>query len=190
LRNWLYRGLVVAAAGLMAFSFTQMWWALSIKGIEKGFNVVQIFPYALEQTVPKEYQSFMTGSDMPGFFEPAMWTYLGLAILALLIGLVVMGRSGKLLRFRFNVSSFIVGFVGFSYAAVVGIFLIIAAIRTGDFWGTHLLGETFVNVGGAYQTWVIAKLQMGFYLAISTAVLLLALGIFRSRIIGRHNLSD
>lgn len=187
MRNWLYRGLVIIGAGLMAFSFTQMWWALSIKGVGKeGINAVQIFPYALKQTVPKEYQSFMTGSDMPAFFEPAMWTYLGIAILALLIGLVVLKRSGKLLRFRFNISSFIVGFVGISYALVIGTFLVVAAIRTGDFWGTHLLGETYVNVGGAYQTWVIAKLQMGFYLAIATSVLLLALGIFRSRIVGRQ----
>ncbi len=190
MRNWLYRGLVIVAAGLIAWSFNIMWWALSIKQIAEGRNVVQIFPYALKEYVPKEFKAFLTGSQMPGYFEPLMWIYFGLVLAALLAALFLGRKSIKFLRFRANLSAFIVGFVGFSYAVVIGLFIIVAAIRTGDFWGTHLLGETWVNVGGAYQTWVVASFQLGFYVAVAAAALCLALGIFRNKIIGKSAASQ
>jgi hypothetical protein len=133
------------------------------------------------------YPQYLQGSEMPGFFAPFMWLYLGLAIAALLIGAWIKDKSIGLFGRKFNLSKLIIGVVGFSYIVVVIVAVIFAAIRTRQF-GLSLLGRSFISRGELEETWVEARLLFGYWLACGVGPLLIVLALLRNRIIGKAKL--
>jgi hypothetical protein len=77
-----------------------------------------------------------------------------------------------------------IGFVGFSYIIVVILAVIVAAVRTGDFYGTHLLGYTHVEIEYPIESGVDSNLFPGYYLACATAAFCVAMFFLRNKILG------
>jgi len=183
LRVWLFRSLILAAVGLILISWFMPWWSADIE--ELGIsNAVVIHPWGLANNMGG-WGFYLAGSDMPVWFAPVMWTYLGLAILALLVGSFIRDKSISLFKRKINLSNLIIIVVGFSFIVVAVLAVVVAAIRTGDF-GLHLLGDTFVSMGYFEQSWVSARLLPGYWLTCAVGPILIVLGILRSKIIGEN----
>ncbi len=180
-RVWLFRVLILAAAGLMLLSWFMPWWTADI--LELDATVV-IRPWGLEENLG-DFASWIKGSDMPAFFAPAIWTYLGICIAALLFVSWIKDRNIRLLRKHFSLPKFVIGLVGFSYIVVVVLAVIIAAIRTGDFYGLALIGYTYIDLGEPMISGVEAGFLLGYWLACAVGPLLIILALLRNKIIGK-----
>ena len=185
-RVWLFRVLVLAAAGLMLLSWYMPWWSCDIEALFVEDAAI-IHPYGLE------VDSIILGllgdwAEMPGFFTPLMWVYLGLAIAAILIGAWIKDKSIGLFGRKFSLSKLIIGIAGFSYILVVVLAVVVAAMRTGEV-DLPLLGRTLVTMGTEGASWVSARLLFGYWLACGVGPLLIVLALLRDRIIGKAELT-
>ncbi len=185
-RVWLFRILVLASGGLMLVSWFMPWWSIEIYELYK--DVVVIRPWGLENFIPQAYMHMIEGSEMPGWFAPAMWIYLGLCITALLFAAFVKDRNMRLIGREFNLPKFIIGFVGFSFIVVVVLAVIIAAIRTGDFFDIRLIGDNYIELSEAEYSGAWAGLLLGYWLACAVGPLLIILAILRNKIRGKTKL--
>lgn len=182
-RVWIFRFLVLAVGGLLVYSWFQPWWSIDV--YEIGKNAVIIHPWGLESHLAAKDYVYIESAEMPTFFAPIMFTYLGLAIVALFLGVFAKSKVFKIWKFNLTLPGFLVGVVGFSYIIVVVTAVIIAAIRTGDFWEVSLIGESFIDLGDPYVSGAEAGLKVGYWLACTSGLLLFLLGLFRNRIIGK-----
>ena len=184
-RTWLYRVMVLLVIALMIVSWLLPWWRAVIIAID---NYVQIRPWGLETDLGT-YASYISAGQMPGWFAPFMWAYLGIAVLAALVSLFLKDKAFKILKFKFNLPTFITGMVGVSYIVVAIVFLIFAAIRTGDFYGIHLIGHSFFTLEHPVESDVEAKLLLGFWLVCATGPLFVILSLLRNKITGKKEIS-
>ena len=184
LRVWLFRISVLAVAGLMLLSWFMPWWSCDIEALFVEDAAI-IHPYGLEvnQTVTGYLEKF---SEMPGYFAPLIWLYLGLFLSAILIGVWIKDKSIGLFGRQFNLSKLIIGIAGFSYILVVVLAMVIAAIRTGEA-GLDLLGRTFVVMGTEEASWISARLLWGYWLACAVGPILIVLALLRNKIVGKAN---
>ena len=183
-RVWLFRGLVIGAAGLMLLSWFMPWWSCDIEALFVNDAAI-IHPYGLE--IDSTVLGYLEWAKMPGFFAPLMWSYLGLAIAAILIGAWIKDKSIGLFGRKFNLSKLIIGIAGLLYIVVTVTAVIFAAIRTGEA-DLHLLGRTFVKMGTAEASFISARLLFGYWLACGVGPLLIVLALLRDRIIGKVKL--
>jgi hypothetical protein len=183
-RIWIFRLLLLAGVGLLLFSWFQPWWSATIETI--GENAAVIRPWTLELNMPEEVLAFVKNADMPAFFAPLMWTYLILAVAALVISLFLKNKEIKLWKIKTTLPSFLITFVGFSYLVVAALAVIVAAIRTGDFYYMKLLGTTLIDLGGEMVANAYGYLLIGYWLAVASGAIVFLLGIFRNRIIGKN----
>jgi hypothetical protein len=179
LNIWLYRGLVIITTGMMVISWLIPWWSCDAEGYME--DAIVIHPYGLVDNIGMADQ---LGGTMPSWFAAFMWTYLGLAVVALLVGILIQYREFHIGRMKFNLPSFIIGLAGFSYIVVAIVAVIFAAVKTGDISNMHLIGRTYIRLGGGMNSWVIGTLLFGYWLACATGVVLIILAILRNRIIG------
>jgi len=189
-RVWLFRGLVGIAAGLMVTSWILPWWACTIT--EVGFApVARIYPYGLwlDTEVIGGYIHYLKGAEMPAFFTPLIWTYLGLCIALLLSSLFVKGKTFNLGKFRFSLPKVLIGSVGLSYIVFSVLAVVVAAIRTGAYFGTPLQGYFLINLGEPFVSDAYTSLEFGYWLACGVGPLLIVLALLRDRIIGKAKLS-
>lgn len=178
------RGLVLVVAGLMVVSFIMPWWTCTIVGETAIFeNAVTIYPYGLRCDLAG-FTAYTSGADMPVWFAPLMWTYLGVCVVFLLLSLFVKEKMFNLGKFRLSLPQMIIGGIGITYIVVVVLAIIIAAIRTGDFYGTHLIGHSYFFVSEFVQGDVYAGLQFGYWLACGVGPLCIALALLSNKIIG------
>jgi hypothetical protein len=77
--------------------------------------------------------------------------------------------------------------VGLSYIVVVLLAVVVAAIRSGDFFNAKLIGYTYIDLAVPYQSGAEGSLLAGYYLACGVGALILALGLLRNKIIGDSN---
>jgi hypothetical protein len=174
------RFIILITVGLLLCSWFLPWWHCDVI-LLSGW--LEIRPWALQHNM-QAYVGYMKNADMPGWFAPAMWTYLAICVLALIASLFLQKKYITIFKHKMSLTRFIVGFFGISYTVVVILAVIIAAIRTGDFYGTKLIGRTFLNWSEYEQTWVVANLQFGYWLACGVALLALLVGIFYNKIVG------
>lgn len=189
IRIWLFRGLVVVAAVLMIISFILPWWGMDILAL--GEDVVIIHPFGLSHSFEEyavyigEYESFIEGAEMPVWFAPLMWTYLGACVAALLYGSWIGEKEVKIGKLKFKWAKLLMGGVGLSYIIVAVVAVILAAIRTGDFYGVSLLGYTWVEIQHPIESGVVGSLQPGYFMAHGVGLLCIALALLRDKIIGK-----
>jgi len=174
-RVWLFRGLVVVAAGLMVVSFILPWWAARAPSIGN----VTIYPHGLFTDLGI-YIPYVEGAEMPGYFTPLMWLYLGICVIALLYGSWVVEKDITIGKLKSRVSTLLIGGVGLSYILIVVLAVVIAAIRTGDF-GVTLFGISRVVYHPIID--VEASLQFGYWLACAVGPLCIVLALLRDKII-------
>jgi len=180
-RVWLFRVLVVVGAGLMALTWTMPWWTVTIN--ELGRDIVKIYPYGLEQNLG-EWASYASGADMPGWFGPLMWLYLGAAILALLVGAWIQNKSLSLFGKKFDLPRWIVGLVGFTYVIAAVTAVIVIAMRAGSFFNTPVQGYFSIEFSEIHSGGN-ASLQLGYWLAWGVGIFLMVLGLLRNKIVGK-----
>ncbi len=178
---WIFRILVLVGAGLMLYSWFQPWWKIDVEEI--GTNIVQIHPWGLE--VDERMGSFdvlIKGAEMPGWFAPLMWTYLGLCMVALLAGAWIRGKYVTLGKFQMKVPMFLTGGVGLSYIIAGVIAAVYASIRLKGFYNTPLQGRIYVELGDAAHTYAESTLLPGWYLVFGAGIFLVLIAFFHDLI--------
>ena len=182
-RVWTFRVLTLAAAGLMLLSWFMPWWQATIDALADA--AVKIRPWGLEHNLGPDMAALLERGQMPAYFAPFMWTYLGVCMLALLLSLFAKERViislGKL---KLSLPQVLVGGVGLSYVVTLIVMVIYASGRTPDFYGIKFLGYTYIVWDEMASTGVTAKLLPGYWLAWAVALLLIVLALLRNKIIG------
>jgi hypothetical protein len=184
-RSWIYRILIVLGVGLMIISWLLPWWGANIESLMLD-NAVVIHPYGLDASKMTGYASYIRGAEMPGWFALCMWTYLGLAIAALLAGAFLKNKDINLFGKKLNLSRWLIGIVGFSYAVVVIVAYVYATMRVQDFGLDSLVGRKWVQAGGIAETsWISSSLKIGYWLACGTGLYFIILALFQNKIMGK-----
>ncbi len=180
---WLFPVLVAAAAGVMLISWFMPWWSIDVEGF--ACNVATIRPWGLD-VCPQmgDFAILMKGTSMPSWFAPFMWTYLGLCLIALVIGAFVISKEIRLGKFKIMLSQFLVGGVGLSYIVAGIVAAVYAAIRMKNAFGVPLVGRTFLDLGDPLIAYVDTYLLPGYYLIYVAGLLLLVVAIFQDKITG------
>lgn len=181
IRVWIFRVLIIAATCFMLLSWFMPWWRCFIWGINRE---VLIRPWGLEHDLG-DLTSYIAGAEMPAFFALFMWIYLGLCVAVLLFSLFANEKTVSLGKFKLSLTKLLIGIVGVSYIVVVVSAVIVAAIRTGDFFGVHLIGTTVIDLGEPMISDADAGLLIGYWLACSVGPLLVVLALLRDKIIGK-----
>jgi hypothetical protein len=179
---WLYRVLIAAGGGVMLVSWFMPWWTIDIE--ELGPDLVQIRPWGL--AVSDRLGSFdilIKGAAMPDWFGPAMFAYLGLCIIALLVGLFVRGKAFGLGKLKLKLSQILVGGVGVSYIVAGIVMAVYASMRLGSFYNTPLQGRSYVDLGDMH-TYITTTLLPGYYLIYVAGLVLVVLALLRNKITG------
>jgi hypothetical protein len=183
-RVWLFRILTVVAAGVMLVSWSLPWWTIDIEGF--GTNMVQIRPWGLVMSDQMGgFAILLKGAPMPSWFAPAMWAYLGLCLVALLVGLWVVNKKIGIGTIKMKLSQFLIGGVGFSYLVAGVVAVVYASMRMAKMGGIPLQGRAFVDMGDPLIAYVNTRLLPGYYLIFVAGILFLVLAIFQDKIIGR-----
>jgi hypothetical protein len=183
-RTWLFRGLVVVAAAFLVVTWFMDWWTGDCAEISS--RAVVVHPWGLEDNLG--FMSFaVDDARMPGWFAPAMFAYLGLALLALLISLFVKDRVIKLWKFKLALPSLVIGLVGLSYILVPVVAILYMTVRMKGFYGgIPLQGHITIPLeAGSMEGHITTSLEIGYYLAYAAGALLVILAVLRNRILGR-----
>jgi hypothetical protein len=181
---WLFRILVAVVAGVMLVSWFLPWWSADIEML--GYNIIQIRPWGLQLGERLGgFEILLKGAPMPAWFGPMMWTYLGLCMIALLVGMAAGEKDISFGKFKISLSQFLVGGVGLSYIFAGIVAAVYASIRMKNLGGIALQGRTFVDLGDPLVTNVDTRLLFGYYLIFVAGLLLLVLAIFRDTITGK-----
>lgn len=171
-RIWLFRILVLAAAGLMVVSFIMPWWSADVKTF--GDDVVRIYPYGLQHDLGSA-GGFIVDSEPPSWLMMFNWVFLGICVALLIYGMWLISRRGRL----------VIGLVGIAYIVFAIAATIYAAISTGTY-DMSLIGAGEVTVSGITDK-VNAGFLVGYYLAYSAGLILIILALFRDKIQGNSS---
>lgn len=182
-RVWLFRLLVVVAAGMMLVSWFQPWWTIDIEAL--GKEMVYIRPWGLEMDERMgSFSILVKGADMPAWLSPFMWTYLALCMLALLVGAWVRGKYIGLGKFKLKLAQFLIGGVGFSYIIAGIVAASYASMKLKASMNIPLQGHVFIDLGDPFITYVDTRLLPGYYLIYVAGLLCLVLALLYNPIIG------
>jgi hypothetical protein len=185
-RVWFFRVLIAASIALMIVGWIMDWWACQVFEIGT-MDVVVIHPWGLWMNEDEIglFTSRLAGADMPGWFGPIMWGYLCICIALLLFSMFAREKKVNLFgKVKINLPSLILICVGLSYILVVIIALVFAAIRTGDFFGLHLIGYTMIDAGEPLISGAEANFKLGYWLSCAVGPVLIILALLRNKIIG------
>jgi hypothetical protein len=182
-RVWLFRVLVVAAAGVMLVAWFMPWWTMDVEGF--GYDVAQIRPWGLATSERLgSFEVMLKGTELPGWFPAFMWTYLALCMIALLVGIFVPRKDFCLGKIKFSLSQLLVGGVGFSYIFAGIVAAVYAGMRMKKTFGVALQGRTWIDFGDPFTTYVNTHLLPGYYLIYVAGLLLIVLALLRDKITG------
>jgi hypothetical protein len=166
----------------MLISWFLPWWRCEVEELQLPSAVV-IHPYGLY--LDPSVAPYLKWAALPGWFGPAVWTYLGLAIAALLISVIFMKKNIKLFGKEINLSRWLVGLVGFSYIVTVILAVVIASAKM-SVAGMSLLGRIFVSMGSMMaSSWAEGFLLFGYWLACGVGIYLFILALLRNKILGK-----
>jgi hypothetical protein len=183
-RVWLYRALVVAGGAFMVVVWFMPWWEMDVA--ELGRDIVMIRPWGLETAQSLGgFQILMKRATMPDWFAPMMWAYLGLCMLALLVGLFVKRIEFGIGKFKLALSQILIAGVGFSYVVAGIVMAVYATIRTSQFYELPLQGHATIDLGDPLIATTDTTLTTGYYLIYVAGLVLIALGLLRDRIVGK-----
>jgi hypothetical protein len=129
------------------------------------------------------FDILIKGAAMPEWFAPFMWAYLGVCMIALLIGLFVRGKEFGFGKIKLNLSQILIGGVGLSYIVAGVVAAVYASMRLGDFYHTPLQGRAYVDLGDMH-TYITSSLLPGYYLIYVAGLVLLVLALLRDKITG------
>ena len=186
IRGWVFRVLVLAAGGLLLYTWFLPWWQAYIEELKEIAIIIR--PWAFDKFVPPDMVYLIAGVEdaMPAWFFTFMWVYLGAVVLALLVSLFVSSAKGiNIGRFRISLPTALIGAAGLSYIGVVIAAVIVISMKAGMFWDAPLQGKVYVEESMEHASYVMTSLQTGFYLACATGPILVVLAILRRFIVGK-----
>lgn len=191
LRAWLFRGLVIFGIGLLLLSWFLPWWGCNVDVLGTN-DIVVVRPYGLEQHLG-EFVGYIEGSEMPVWFAPIMWIYLGICVALLSYSLLVKEKVFRFGRFNLSLSELIITGVGISFVLAVIVATIAIAIRASDFYNAPLQGSIMIDMGAAGEGWTCnatTGFRVGFWLACAVGPFLVILALLRNRIMSKSKLDS
>lgn len=184
IRAWIFGGLTLVGVGLFLYTWYQPWWVAYIEELQQ--NGVVIYPHAMVISgTLRNYPQWIVGAEMPGWFFPLMWVYMGVCVLALLMSLFYTEEWFELGRFKVSLAQALIGFAGLAYIIFVVVFPIVVAIRAPEFHGVPLQGNVFISMDEHTESYVITSLQSGYWLACVVGPALVVLALLRNKILGK-----
>ena len=183
-RVWLFRSLVIVAIGLILLSWFMPWWRADIIMLN---NWAQIRPYGLE--LDPFTAGYFPSAKMPAYFAPLIWTYFAIIMILMVFSLFVKDRILRLGKIKISLQKLIIFGVGVSFIVVAVLATIVAAIRTGDFYGLKLLGQqtVIINPDEDIESAADAYFKFGYYMAYIAGLFCIVLAFIRDRITGKKN---
>ena len=174
---WILRVLLVAAAALMVYSWFQPWWIGDIATI-RGTDDLVLHPWGIDAVGPVRMASDPALYEMPGFFEPFVWTYFGVAMLALLASLFV-NKKFKLGPVSLPLATTMILLVGMSYLITVGLAYFIGDMRASGLDMNFIGRSDYTDPTSHRKVRMDSALQDGYWYALYAGVALFSLAIIR-----------
>ncbi len=182
---WIFRVLLVAGAAFMVYSWFAPWWSAKVSVIP-GEDHMVLHPWGIEAVaqVRANADEALYSMPFPGLFAGFMWTYLAVCMLALAASLFVT-RQLSLGRFKLPLAVVLIGLVGLSYMAAVGLAYGIGELKAG--WaGANFLGTSQIkNAMTGAKIKMVSDLQIGYWLALGAGGVLVVLALLRGLFVGR-----
>jgi hypothetical protein len=180
---WIFRVLLIAAAALMVYSWFAPWWSATVAALP-GKDHLVMRPWGVEVVAQVRASGDASLYSMPWFFAPFMWTYLAVCMLALAASLFV-GRTFSLGRIRLPLAVVLIGLVGVSYMAAIGIAYGVGELKAG--WaGAKFIGTSSVkNAMSGAKVKMVSDLQIGYWLALGAGAALFVLALLRGLFVGK-----
>jgi hypothetical protein len=180
---WMFRFLVVIPAAIMLVSWFLPWWTIDIEGFAD--KAAQIRPWGLELCGQMGgFAILMKGTEMPSWFGAFMWVFLGLCMLALVVGLFTRGKEFGFGKLKFSLSQILIGGVGIAYIVCGIVAAVYAGMRMKSTFDVPLQGRAFIDMGDPLIAYVDTYLLPGYYLIFIAGFLFLVLAILRDKITG------
>lgn len=182
-RVWFFRFLVLLAAALLLYVWFNPWWTIDIEGF--GKDMVQIRPWGLELNQRMGgFAIFLRDAQMPPWFGPAMWVFLALCLLALLIGMFVKRINIGFGKIKMSLSQFLIGGVGLAFLAAGVVMAVYASMRMKAMMDVPLVGTGYIDLGDPLIANVYTRLTTPYYLIYVLAAFLILLAILQYKITG------
>lgn len=174
---WIFRALLVAGAAFMVYTWFQPWWSADVAVI-KGTNDMVLHPWGVEAVAQVRNNTDTAQFDMPGFFAPLMWVYLGACMLALAASLFI-NRRIKLGPINLPIAMILIALVGLSYMSALGIAYGIGTLRSG--WaGANFIGKSSIlQAETGTKIKMVSQLELGFWLSLGAGGFLTLLALVR-----------
>jgi hypothetical protein len=174
---WIFRVLLVAGAAFMVYSWFAPWWSADVGGLP-GKDHLVMRPWGVEVVAQVRANADPSLYSMPWFFEPFMWAYLAVCMLALAASLVVT-RTLSIGRIKLPLAVVLIALVGLSYMAAAGIAYGVGELKAG--WaGSNFIGKSTVkNAMTGNSVKMVSDLQLGYWLALGAGGVLFVLSLIR-----------
>ena len=181
---WIFRVLLVAGAAFMVYTWFQPWWSAKVAVIP-GDNHMVLHPWGIEAVAQVRANTDVSAFSMPfpELFAGFMWTYLAVCMLALAASLFV-DRTISVGRIKLPLAVVLIGLVGLSYMAAVGLAFGIGELKAG--WaGTNFIGKSsFKEPQSGALIKLVSGLKIGCWLALGAGVLTV-LALLRGLFVGK-----
>jgi len=174
---WIFRVLVVAGAAFMVYSWFQPWWSADVAVVKGEFDMV-LRPWGIEAVAQVRANADTAQFEMPGFFAPFMWFYLGVCMLALAASLFLTRRI-SIGPINLPVAVLLIAFVGLSYMSVLGIAYGLGTLRS-EWAGANFIGKsTILHSGTGNKVKMVSDIMIGYWLALGAGGVLTFLALVR-----------
>jgi hypothetical protein len=174
---WIFRILLVAATALMIYSWFEPWWIADIAVIQ-GTDDLVLHPWGIEAVGPVRMAADPALYEMPWFFEPFVWTYFGVAMLALLVSLFV-NMKLSLGPVRLPLAATLIILVGLSYLFTVGMAYWIGDMRASAMDMNFIGRSQYTDPTSHRKVRMDSDLRDGYWYALYSGAALVVLGLIR-----------
>jgi hypothetical protein len=174
---WIFRILVVAATAFMVYSWFQPWWIADIAVIQ-GTDDLVLHPWGIAAVGQVRMGADPALYEMPGFFGPFVWTYFGVAMLAILVSLFTNVKI-SLGRLRLPLAAVLIILVGLTYLTAVGLAYWIGDMRASGMDMKFIGRSEFTDPTSHRKVRMESDLQVGYWYALYASVSLVVLGLVR-----------
>jgi hypothetical protein len=175
--TWIFRILLAAAAAFMVYTWFQPWWIADIAVIQ-GTDDLVLHPWGIDAVGQVRMGADPALYEMPGFFGPFVWTYFGLAMLALFASLFL-NLSLPIGRFRLPLAAVLIVLVGLSYLTAVGLAYWIGDMRASGMDMNFIGRSQYTDPTSHRKVRMESGLMDGYWYAMYSGFALVGLGLFR-----------
>jgi hypothetical protein len=180
---WIFRVLLVAAAGFMVFSWYTPWWSADV-AIIKGTDDIVLRPWGVDVARQVRVGADPALYSMPSFFGPFVWTYFAVAMLALAASLFLT-RKISVGPITLPLATVLIAFVGLSYMAAPAIAYIVGDLRSASLDINFIGKSDYMDPMSHRKLKMVSDLRDGFWYAIYAGGALFVLAVLRRLFVGK-----